>query len=47
MNPRYLTCLHAAVLGDNRDIMELLLRRGAEVNQGDREGITPLSLAIR
>lgn len=43
----YLTCLHAAVLSDNQDIVKLLLRRGAVVNKADKEGVTPLALAIR
>merc|ERR1711953_595380 len=44
--PRYLTCLHAAVLGNNQEMVEVLVRRGAQLNQADREGVTPLALAL-
>merc|ERR1711953_942369 len=44
--PRYLTCLHAAVLGNNQEMVEVLVRRGAQLNQADRDGVTPLGLAI-
>ena len=32
---------------DSLEITELLLSRGAEINTGDRDGVTPLALANR
>ena len=43
----YQTALHRAVLVDSLEITELLLSRGAELNPGDRDGVTPLALANR
>ena len=43
----YQTALHRAVLVDSPEITELLLSRGAEINTGDRDGVTPLALANR
>jgi len=43
--PGYQTALHRAVLVDSPEITELLLSRGAEINTGDRNGVTPLALA--
>ena len=37
--------LSAAVYQDRRDVVRLLIERGADVNQGDRAGFTPLHLA--
>ena len=34
-------------MGNNQEMLELLVRRGAQLNQADREGVTPLALAIR
>jgi len=45
--PRYQTPLHCAVEVRNQEIVQILLDRGPELNQGDRDGITPLELAIR
>ncbi len=39
------TPLHWAVVGDRRDIAELLLERGADVNAPDTHGLTPLHKA--
>jgi len=46
-HPRYETPLHCAVEVKNTEIVQILLNRGAELNQGDRNGDTPLQLAIR
>ena len=35
------------MLGNNQEMVEVLVRRGAELNQADREGVTPLALAVR
>ena len=43
----YQTALHRAVLVDSQEIAELLISRGAELNTGDRDGVTPLALANR
>ena len=43
----YQTALHRAVMVDSVEITELLLSRGAEINTGDRDGVTPLALANR
>jgi uncharacterized protein len=37
--------LSAAVYQDRRDVVRLLIDRGADVNQGDNAGFTPLHLA--
>ena len=44
---RYQTALHRAVLVDSQEMVELLISRGAEINKGDRDGVTPLALAVR
>jgi uncharacterized protein len=38
--------LSAAVYQDRRDVVRLLIDRGADVNQGDNAGFTPLHLAV-
>lgn len=40
------TLLHYAVIHDKPDIAEELVQNGAEVNCEDRDGLTPLSLAV-
>ena len=44
---RYQTALHRAVVADSQEMVELLINRGAEINKGDRDGVTPLALAVR
>lgn len=39
------TPLHQAVKGNHKDIVKLLLERGASVNTEDEHGVTPLLLA--
>ncbi len=39
------TPLHRAVVGDKKEIVELLIARGANVNAKDKHGSTPLSHA--
>jgi ankyrin repeat protein len=39
------TPLHIAVASGHRDIVELLVTRGADVNVKDRMGQTPLDMA--
>ena len=46
-NYSYQTALHRAVLVDSPEITELLITRGADINTGDRDGVTPLALANR
>ena len=38
--------LHVAILQNNRDIVELLLEKGADVNLQNNSGDTPLHFAI-
>jgi len=44
--PRYSSPLHTAVYSGNAGVVELLLCRGADPSMGDREGVTPLAIAI-
>jgi len=44
--PRYSSPLHTAVYSGNAGVVELLLCRGADHSMGDREGVTPLAIAI-
>jgi len=43
--PRYCSPLHTAVHCGREVVVGLLLSRGAAVNAGDREGLTPLAIA--
>ena len=40
------TCLHYAVLEQHLELVEMLLNFGADTNQADREGRTPLHCAV-
>jgi ankyrin repeat protein len=37
--------MHAAAAGGHKDIVELLLTKGADINIKDRQGQTPLQIA--
>jgi ankyrin repeat protein len=41
------TPLHWAVRLDRRDLLELLLKSGSDVNRRNKSGMTPLDLAKR
>ena len=41
-NSTAITPLHEAVIGGHKDVVELLIANGAEVNAKDRMGKTPL-----
>jgi ankyrin repeat protein len=41
------TALFLAVKGEQRQLVQLLIERGAAVNTGDATGITPLHLAVK
>merc|ERR1712154_80364 len=45
--PRYSTPLHDAVCCGRQEIVQILVERGAEVNELDYKNMTPLKLAIR
>ena len=40
------TALHVAAFNGLKDVVQLLLDRGAEPNISDQDGITPLSYAL-
>lgn len=46
MDDDQLTALHHAVIGRNRDIVELLISKGADVNAKGQYGQTPFSLTV-
>jgi len=39
------TPLHAAALGDQKEVVELLIAKGANINAKDNDGHTPLHTA--
>ena len=41
------TPLHDAAQGAHKEIVELLIANGADVNAKDEDGLTPLDLAVR
>jgi ankyrin repeat protein len=41
-----MTALHLAAAGDQPDITAALIRRKADLNRPDRQGCTPLMLAV-
>merc|ERR1712215_186745 len=45
--PRYSTPLHDAVCCGRQEIVQILVERGADVNELDYKNMTPLKLAIR
>merc|ERR1711892_435194 len=45
--PRYSTPLHDAVCCGRQEIVQILVERGAKVNELDYKNMTPLKLAVR
>merc|ERR1712154_55811 len=45
--PRYSTPLHDAVCCGRQEVVEILVTRGANVNELDYKNMTPLKLAVR
>ena len=39
--------MHKAASDDNRELVKLLIERGAEVNKRTRAGLTPLNYAVK